>query len=66
MQQVKLNKKAIKDYIIPEIENLKALLKSFHFEKSLKVLVFLDYILDCEISNAVEFENKVTTKSSKK
>ena len=64
MQQIKLNKKAIKNYIMPEMENLKAMLKGFQLQKSLKVFAFLSYIIDCEISENLQFKNNKKKKLS--
>ncbi len=50
MKETKLNKKAIRDYIFPEIETLKALFNQLHFYDSLKTLLFLEQLVELEIS----------------
>ena len=50
MKQKKISSKEVKEYMAPEIESLKALLMNFHLQKTLKVLMFLEYVFKIEIS----------------
>ena len=56
MKQKKITATAIKEYIYPEIESLKALLNNLHLQKSLKALVFLEHLIKLEISSRSKTE----------
>lgn len=45
----KITKKAIENYLLPELENIKALLEGLNLIQSLKALVLLQEILKIEL-----------------
>ena len=50
MQTHKINKGNIKDYILPEMENLKALLNALNLTQSLAALAVLECVLAYELN----------------
>ena len=58
MQQLTINPKSVNDSVLPELTTLKALLTGLNLSKSLKVLSFLQYVLDLEINELINSMNK--------
>ena len=46
-----LDKQAVENYLLPELENIKALLKGLKLTKSLQALIFLQNIVKYELQN---------------
>lgn len=44
-----IDKQAIEAYLLPELENIKALLEGLNLRDSLAALIFLQSILKCEL-----------------
>ncbi|MBQ3696112.1 MAG: hypothetical protein II938_04000 [Alphaproteobacteria bacterium] len=49
MKQHKIDQNAIKQYLLPQLDILKALLINLHMQNSLKALAFLEYLINIEI-----------------
>jgi len=49
-----VNKINIRDYLVPELENLKAVLDSFHLTNTLKALSLLRLVLEKELSQSMD------------
>lgn len=49
MRQTKINKREIKEYLFPELENIKALLEGLHLIESLFALIFFEKIVENEL-----------------
>lgn len=45
----KINKQSIEAYLLPELENIKALLEGLNLVQSLQALIFLENILKNEL-----------------
>lgn len=54
MKQQKINKRAIQEYVLPELETLKSLLTNLHLNKSLQALLFLERLVEIEIKESVK------------
>ena len=58
MPQVKIKERDIANYVLPELKVLRALFESLHFEKSIKMMVFLEQIVQLDISEQVQIHAK--------
>ena len=49
MNQIVINREDLKEYILPDLEHIRALLIALNFKKSLRALLFLQFILEYEM-----------------